>query len=397
MTTNECKVNTATVVILIGFTASVYFHYIISNYCGQSSYPHNTFLFNPADKFNDFFNIYRATKGLDPYANPVSVYFPFTFLVMSFFTIFKAKFAFGLFMAIFTGFFAYYISANIPTTNRLSRISILFVMTFMSYPVLFNIDRGNLECFLFIFLALFFYFYRNGHYSLSILFLSFAIAMKLYPGVFVILLLADKKYKNILLAGLLTVIWSLASAAILHGGIVQSFLGLKHNLALFNQTYMASSLGLQHNTSLYGVLKLVQLSTINSDATAWMLPLVNAMINNYAVIALLFFTLISIYIFLREDIFWKKVTLLTFMMLLLPQVSFDYKLIHVFLPLLLFINCDKVSRFDHIYVLFFALLLIPKDYIIIRDDISIAVLINPFLMLLAIFLIIYEKYARPAS
>lgn len=397
MTVKERRASFVALIVLIGFTLSVFFHYMVSNYRGLSSYPHSTFLFNPADRFNDFFNIYNATKGLDPYSNPVSVYFPFTFLLMFFFTIFKAKFAFGLFIAIFTFFFAHYIYTNFPASSGFSKISNLFVMTLMSYPFLFNIDRGNLECLLFIFLALFLHFYKKDQDTLSALFLSLAIAMKLYPGVFVILLLADRKYKNILLTGVLTVIWSVLSAAILNGGMVHSFFGLRHNLALFNQTYLASSLGLQHNTSLFGALKLFKLTALKSDIVSELLPVVNALINNYAVIALLFFALISIYIFLQEDLLWKKVALLTFAMLLLPQVSFDYKLIHVFLPLLLFINCDKVSRFDSIYLLFFALLLIPKDYMIIRDDISIAVLINPFLMVLAIFLIIYEKYARPES
>jgi tetratricopeptide (TPR) repeat protein len=98
--------------------------------------------------------------------------------------------------------------------------------------------------------------------------------------------------------------------------------------------------------------------------------------------------MITLYVlFIKADL-WKKVALLTFAALLFPHVSADYKLIHLFLPLVLFINAPGGFRHDKLFTWFFGLLLIPKSYHyfqnIVSDssthDISIAVPINIVIM-----------------
>jgi len=82
-------------------------------------------------------------------------------------------------------------------------------------------------------------------------------------------------------------------------------------------------------------------------------------------------------------------------MLLLPQISADYKLINVFIPLFLFFNASSHSRLDWVYIVLFGLLLIPKDYYLLSKvisdagvaDISISVIIN-FVILVALLLLI---------
>jgi hypothetical protein len=82
-------------------------------------------------------------------------------------------------------------------------------------------------------------------------------------------------------------------------------------------------------------------------------------------------------------------------MLLFPQVSADYKLIHIFIPLFLFINAPKPDRLDWVYVILFGLLLIPKDYYLLSKvfsdagvaDISISMIVN-YIVLIAMLLLI---------
>jgi ABC-type multidrug transport system permease subunit len=81
-------------------------------------------------------------------------------------------------------------------------------------------------------------------------------------------------------------------------------------------------------------------------------------------------------------------------MLLFTQISADYKLIFVCLPMLLFLNSNKEQI--SLYAIAFGLLLIPKDYYylpnIVSDsgakDISIAVLLNPLIMIAMMCMII---------
>ncbi len=372
-------------VTLLGFVVSVFYHYILSNYASLGYYPFNTFLFSPSDKFNDFYNIFRATRNLNPYTSPVSVYFPFTFILvyaLSLITVFVRQLAFAVFIFIFIRYTLVYIYRRMPSSDGLNRKLNTFIFTFMSYPFLFTLDRGNLEGLLFIFLALFLYYYQKDDDFKSVLFLSLAISMKLYPAVYCVLFLADKKYKNILLAAGITIVLTLASAALLEGGIVNSFTGLKHNLDLFRNDYILSDHGLQHNTSLYGALKIIITRCC---------PVLLPILGYYTIGALAIFAMITAYIIIRKVALWKSVTLLVFMTLLLPQVSYDYKLVHLFIPLMLFVNHEEPAKYDQSLSLLFAFLLIPKDYYILGKDISIAVLINPALMLIIAGMIIFDR------
>lgn len=268
--------------------------------------------------------------------------------------------------------------------NYGGRISGVIILTFLSYPILFTVDRGNLGILVFLFLLLFVNYYQKGDDVKSVIFLSLAIAMKLYPGVFVVLFCADKKYKNIIYTGVLVLALSILSAAVLEGGIQTSLQGLQHNLGLFKEFYMHSVMGLHFNTSLYGAI------TILGEKFTFL----SIVLKYYTVIALIAFVLVSLFIVLNENEFWKRVSLLVFMMLLLPQVTFDYKMIHLYIALMLFLNSHNQSKHEILYAILFGLLLIPKDYLIIQADISIAVFLNPLLMLMIAVTILLDRTSR---
>jgi hypothetical protein len=60
---------------------------------------------------------------------------------------------------------------------------------------------------------------------------------------------------------------------------------------------------------------------------------------------------------------WEQVMLLLIPVFLLPSISFDYKLISIFIPLSLFINKEDVHQYDGKFLILFSLLLIPKKYL----------------------------------
>jgi hypothetical protein len=248
--------------------------------------------------------------------------------------------------------------------------------------MLFTLDRGNVEMFIFILMTLFMYNYQKNNHIQAAIFLSLAISMKLYPGVFVVLYLLDKKYKNIMIIIITVGVVSIGSIALFKSEVINSLGGLQYNLAHFKQTYLVSADGLQHNSSLYGLLRLTLIEYFP----------VTHIINTYTIIALSIFSAITLYIVKIEKELWKRVALLTFMILLLPQVSFDYKLIHLIIVLCLFLQKRVSTGRDPWYAALLGLLLIPKDYYILFDDVSIAVLLNPLLMLIICCLIISEGF-----
>ena len=383
----KAKIAIVRFIVIIGFAICSFHHYILAYYVGLNAYPYNTFLFRPEDKFNDFYNIYNAAAGLDPYAFKVSVYFPFTFVVMYPFTFLKADLAYALYFTAFTVFLVCFISRSLKNQRRIEKASDLFVFTFLSYPFLFSVDRGNVEMLIFVFLALFVHFYVKGRQRISVIFLSLATAMKLYPAVFGLLYFEDKKYRNILLSALLVAALTVSSAAILKGGIRGSVTGLKRNLEIFEREYIRADHGLQHNCSLYGAVRIFHQEVLEKTNVPFNRKLVFGL--TAALLGLVF-----VFAFFREKTFWKKICLLVLIILLLPQVSYDYKLIHLYIPLMLFLGNQEWGRWDTVYAALFGFLFIPKDYYLLRSDISIAVVINPLLMLSIAAIILYEKY-RP--
>lgn len=377
----EKKIDVILAITLVGFAASVIYHFTRAHFFGLDFYPYNTFLFNPNDRFNDFFNIYRATATLKPYDFPVSVYFPFTFMTMYPFSVLSPIAAFCLFTLMFIGYFLYYLFAGLPEMDIKKKLFSVLVLSVLSYPFLFSVDRLNVECLLFIFLALFLHYYGKGEDWKSVVFLSLAIAMKLYPVVFVVLFITDRKFKYLSVMSVLVVVVSVLSAWALREGVFGSFEGLKHNLVLFSRDYFLTNHGLQHNASLFGIARLLDK----------MIYGVRPLVDYYAMVALILFACVAAYIVFLERKPWKNVALLTFTMILLPQVSYDYKLIHLFLPLMLFVKEETPGRFSCAYAVAFGLLLTPKDYYIIVGDISIAVILNPTIMVLVMLMIATER------
>ena len=62
--------------------------------------------------------------------------------------------------------------------------------------------------------------------------------------------------------------------------------------------------------------------------------------------------------------------LIVFAMLLLPSVSADYKLLLVYLPLVLFLNTEGEGKLELVYIVLFALLLIPITYYFLPTVVS---------------------------
>jgi hypothetical protein len=169
------------------------------------------------------------------------------------------------------------------------------------------------------------------------------------------------------------------------GGFLNNVGRLLTNMGLYNKVYVIGGEGIYFGHSLFGLLKFIMLIKNKIQLTVLIfMP--------YLVVALTGFILISLYIIFIEKEFWKKVALLVFAMNLLPFVSGDYKLLHIFIPLFLFINNGVKTKLDYVYTILFGLLLIPKDYYHYPPipEVTISVMLNPLIMLAITFLIIMQ-------
>jgi len=414
---NDTRIEIISSIVLVGFALAVFFHYINGSYLGLT-YPHDTFLFKPSDRFNDFFHMINICKNLNPYFEPYlfqSNYFPFANLIFYVFSLIEPVVSLRLYSSVFILFILSYLSVMLaehqelrlkktvvlwlillivlffPDMNHsfrffwmsvvlgvlilyyrgrnigeiaLKHYKNIFILGLLTYPILFCLDRGNIEMFLLIFLGLFSYFYYRKQVLLGAFFLGLAISLKLYPAVFVVLLISDKKYK--------ACIWSLCVAAgvtllallLFKGGFWANIIYI---ISGFNTSLWSGFFELngqfQRGVSLYSLFKMILLLTISKTGLVQAASInMGLFLKVYTVIAFLIFIFISIYILLIETERWKKMSLLVFSMLLLPHFSADYRLIHLFIPIVYFINSRTESSRSIVYSLLFALLLIPKNY-----------------------------------
>lgn len=391
--TNE-PVKIISLIVLVGFITSVFKHYFMGTYL-RLPYPENTFLFNPADKFNDFINMLNCCKENNPYQTSYwlpSVYFPIANTFFYLMSLFKTDN-----FALIVYFLAFSIILSTYIKNKMKDIELmdLIIIFGMAYPLLFNIDRMNLEMMIFI-LLLFFteLFFKKKYFQAAIL-LSIPVGMKLYPAVFALLFLKEKRYKEFGLFILITILISIISLASFHGTVIENIIAFKVSLSDFKQSY-SSIAGLQHNVSLYGMIKIILFSfgktIVNLDNEQLNLTLNSILKYPYLIIVAIYTLIITIsVVFIKKEL-WKDLFLIISTILLLPHVSFDYKLIHLYIPLILFItqkNADvrKIKSFS----VLFGLLIINNSYIYLHGDISIGVLLNPVVILGMVFLIMQEE------
>jgi hypothetical protein len=384
----ESKIKLCSLIIVVGFFLSIAFHYSQGTYY-KLSFPQNTFL--PSSFFGDFYGTFDEWNRFK--FNGVGYglsYFPSTYLIInlltSTLTIYNALIVtlvgFTVFMFIFT-------YKNIRTESVLESLQNTFIILMMSYPFLIAFQTGNAEIITFICISIFFIFYSR-HRLLSLIFLSYAISMKIFPGIFLILPFLEKRYKDILISFTFVIIFTLLPLLIFDGGfnkgIGNYIVHLKQSQAMYVNLMIIGGAGNHYGHSLLNGLRVM---------LPWLFPSMVPIMFPYQIFILAISLLIVGYLMFVEKVFWRKVAILVMMMNLFPFTSTDYKLLYIFLPLFLFINYPKKEKYDFIFLILFSLLLIPKDYFYFNDWplATFNVVANPIIMLIILLLIILSGLA----
>ena len=372
--------------------------YALINYFFDPGYPNATFLFKPEDRFNDFMHMVNTCKNLDPYNLSniwPSVYFPVSNLFFYLVYVGAGKhmtLAMIIFAAVFLLVFLYLVTRSQVFSSY--QKAILFLVCLISYPMLFSLDRLNLELYVFLFVYLFVHFYAQKRMLPAVIFISLAISMKLYPAVFLVLFLKNRQFKAITSTALLTMAMTMGSLALFAGTMQSNVLLLWTVMNRFND-FLFSMNGLQHSVSMFGVFKIPLLAFCHFALglnTGESHVFSNAFLRiPYLVFVVAYVSSIAWFIVRIERVFWKQVCLIVSIILLLPHISGDYKLLFILMAALLFLEGAMQEKNRLRYVALFALLLIPNGYFYLEDDVSIAVLINPLLILLLSISIVWES------
>lgn len=377
------KIRIIAIIVLGGLVISMGNHaYMSSRGLG---YPYNTFRCCPGDQFNDFFNHFRYS--IDPYHlnSPDPNHFPFLYVILRNLRDLPRLVLFIPFMTIFLSglFFAVARIQNLTVLDR----AVLISTFLLSYPVLMGIDRGNFELLLFVLIFLFCIWYPR-HPQLAAGLLVVACVIKPFPAVFFLLLLADRHYKLTSIAAGLVIIITLLSYTLLPGGLLENLRLHLVTLSRYTQVYAMGLYGFIFGSSLFGAVRF--LAVLISPSTP--LPQIYAIVYfPYLLLSGLIGVLLALTLYF-EKTYWKRVLLLVLLMVLLPWVTADYRLIHFITPLLLFIELHDNDQ-NRKYLLLIALLMIPKDFLRLGPypDVSVSVLLNPVIMLILAGIVIRER------
>ena len=396
------RVRLLVTLVLIGMVTSIAFHYLGAYWLGWGV-PRSTFLFKPSDHLNDWDNTYLYAQAALRGSPAALVYFPFAGLVTAAATVLPMRVGLALMVVASLTVLVLMLRGWVVDLEEhaLVRLQYVFILVALSYPVLFALDRANQELLVFVFLAGFLYFlYVRKPAWLAALFLAAAIAYKLYPATFLLLLLAERRLKLFALTILLAIGLTAAGAGFLTFtggyGLATLWQMNSRDKAAF-QTYMVTfGGGLQHSHTLWGLARVPRLLLDGPLAKVFTSPS-HAQTTLYTLAAAMIFLLIAVHVVFREKERWKQVLLVTVAAILLPFVSGDYTLIHLYFPLLFFVNSPRESRWNLTYVVLFAVLLVPVDYhylSVAMDGVSISVIVYPLALIALTLLAVLDQAPR---
>lgn len=396
----QSKIDIISTMILIGFITTLLKGLLLSS---KGMLVHIfPFLFSSPNMFSDFYLTHQATLYATPYTLHVSHfnYFASTYHLAKLIGFLPEKVGLYLIGTTFILFFMGLCRKYLNQGGAIATLKNSLIFSFLSYPFAFALSRGNYECILFMLITLFVIYYPDIRKAkITACLLALSIAMKLFPAVFLILYLGDKRYKEVVYISLLALAISVVSYALLQQGLVKNIQDHLINLSLYNKDYAIGNGGLAFGHSLFGMLKFFMAHLWPSSYTQNTIYLFKL----YPFIAFFLFFSITFYLLKIETVFWKKIALLVLCMDLLPHVSADYKLLYLYLPAFLFIDTKETSCFDSCYALIFSLLLMFKSYNyyqfspetqIVPFAVNNSVFLNPIIMMVAIGLIVYQGLFR---
>ena len=255
----------------------------------------------------------------------------------------ETQFALLLFIAFFVILFVGSMQKPLNKRGYLEKV-IITLSLFLSTPVLYSLERGNIIIYSFVFLLIYFACYddeRSWMRELGYIFLALSAAIKLYPAIFGLLLIRDKKIKE----AIRTIIYGVAFAVV----PFVFFGGIKAIRLFFD------SLGKFKETDHYGISFSNGISFMIFGLTGYHFILtVGGLIAAACLIVCVFVT------DNKPENRWKQIALLSLSMLGIVENCGKYMIIFIIIAWLSFFkNNSHIRIIDYIYVLMMTIMLSP--------------------------------------
>lgn len=334
------------------------------------------------DSFMDFFNVLKYIAGRDPYNGAglgERAYPPLTYMILYpfsrlfDFTDQAAEAAKGsqlgiMSVVIFLVFLSIAFALLLyecKTGSRALRFWTLIALL-SSGIMLFSLERANIIFLAAIGVLFFVMFYKSENRALrelAYIALAVATALKVYPALFGVLLLYDKKYLAALRLTFYGLVAGVAPFLFFAGGFANLPL-LLNNVKENTQTYIYTAYGYR-----FGLIAEGLLFGLSEQSCGLLIAA------SFVLAAIAILTAWS----LRKP--WQTILALTCVLLITPMNSAYYCGLYFFLPIIMFLNEQEHRPVDWLYLLLMILVLNPYQIIYEQSFLTTAIANSAVIML----------------
>jgi hypothetical protein len=213
----------------------------------------------------------------------------------------------------------------------------------LSYPAWFDLKQGNMELFICILVGIGIWCFLHDRFHAAAVFIGIAGAMKLFPFIFLGLLLSRRKYRPIITAVATATLVTIASLLYITPSLSGSWHGVQANLAYFQQ-WIIPGLGLDigYDHSLFAIIKIFLEHTRSRFNTYEDIRII---LHIYMAVIAVVGTLV--YFFrIRYLPIINQILVLCVVSILVTPISHDYTLLHLYIPwaILVFFALDRAPH-----------------------------------------------------
>lgn len=270
--------------------------------------------------------------------------------------------------------------------------ALLCIVTFItSYPLAYEIQRGNVESIVWLTMLLAFWAFREDRFYVAAAFIGIAIAFKFYPIILLGLFLHPKRYRAIPVALLVTVLVTLLSDLWLGPSIRVAQMESARGMTAFVQIYVVHYLALGQDHSLFALFKTLCVK-FN--------PRLHRDLKLYFVLAGAAASALYLFRIWRLPLI-NQICILMIFSIVLPPVSFDYTLLHVYtcwgifsLYVLDNYRLGRLVPMARQVMTWFAIAVAPNSYIFLRNY---AGLVHCVGLLALLYLFLRYPFAEPTD
>lgn len=362
MTKNKKILNNLVIYTLLVLVTAFIYLFIKNN----NNLQFNIFFDSTSNSFADFYNPLQYSYTKNPYefslnlnSNPERAYPPFAYLIFYLFTRFSDfqslspldAWHSNLLLTISIVFFAIIIFLlflllyeNLKI-NKGKRLILIFILFFSSI-FLFSIERGNIIILSALFVTFFIFNYSNENRiirELSFISLALAAGLKIFPALYGILLITEKRYLEALRLIIYGILIFILPFLFFEGGL--------------------NNVPLLINNTIESTIKYSEASFPRYSFRLWLPMITNLEIKNLLLFILPHFQLISfmvsmVLLFLNKQKF-NSILIITLVILIFPVNSAIYNGLYIFAVIVLFINKTDFNKIYLIYSICFILIINP--------------------------------------